>query len=192
MNDIKLIVIGGSAGSLHVILGLVAAIPYGFPAPLLLVLHRNGLFESSLEELLSSKTSLQIREVEEKDPLTPGTIYTCPADYHVLIEKDHSFSLDYSERVNYSRPSIDVSFKSAADAYGKGLLCLLLSGGNADGAEGLEYVKEKGGVTVVQDPLTAEVPFMPQCAINRTKIDFILPPSQMPALLFPPAFMFPV
>jgi two-component system, chemotaxis family, protein-glutamate methylesterase/glutaminase len=192
MNDIKLIAIGGSAGSLHIVLDLVTAIPCGFPAPLLLVLHRNGLFESSLEELLSSRTSLQIREVEEKDPIAPGTIYICPADYHVLIEKDHSFSLDYSERVNYSRPSIDVSFKSAADAYGKELLCLLLSGGNADGAEGLEYVKEKGGVTVVQDPLTAEVPFMPQCAINRTKIDFILPPSRMPALLFPPAFIFPV
>ncbi|HMH21694.1 MAG TPA: chemotaxis protein CheB [Puia sp.] len=191
MNDIKLIAIGGSAGSLPVILDLVSAIPHGFQTPMLLALHRNGLFESSLEELLSSRTGLQIREVEEKEPITPGTLYICPSDYHVLIEKDHSFSLDYSERVNYSRPSIDVSFRSAADVYGKGLLCLLLSGGNNDGAEGLEYVKEKGGVTVVQDPLTAEVPFMPQAAITRTKIDFVLTPSQMPGLLFPPAFILP-
>ena len=190
MNDIRLIAIGGSAGSLQVIMGLVAAIPHGFSTPLLLILHRSSPVESGLEELLAARTSLRVREVEEKEPVTPGTIYTCPSDYHVLIEKDHSFSLDYSERVNYSRPSIDVSFRAAADVYGKELLCLLLSGGNADGAEGMEYVKRKGGVTVVQDPDTAEVPFMPQCAIGRTKIDFILTPSQMPALLFPPPFIF--
>jgi two-component system chemotaxis response regulator CheB len=179
-----LIVLGGSAGSLQVIMELVPAIPDGFPVPLLLTLHRNGIFESGLEELLASRTRLRVREVEEKEPIEPGTIYICPSDYHVLIEKDHSFSLDYSERVHYSRPSIDVCFRSAADAYGPQLLAVLLSGANQDGAEGLEYVRMKGGTTVVQDPATADVPVMPQSAISLLAPDHILTPGEMPALIF--------
>ena len=138
MKHTKLIAIGGSAGALQVILDLLSPLSPSLPIPILIILHRAGPSESGLEELLTVKTRLQCREVEEKEPLLPGTVYICPPDYHVLIEKDHSFSLDYSERVNYSRPSIDVSFRSAADVYGEGLICLLLSGGNADGAEGLE------------------------------------------------------
>ena len=180
----ELIAIGGSAGSLQVIMELVTAIPEGFPIPLLLTLHRNGLFESGLEELLASRTRLRVREVEEKENILPGTVYVCPSDYHVLIEKDRSFSLDYSERVHYSRPSIDVSFRSAADVYGQQLVALLLSGANQDGAEGLEYVKMKGGITIVQDPSTADVSFMPQSAISLFAPDHILAPKEMAALIF--------
>ena len=180
MKPDKLLVIGGSAGSLQVILSLLAAIGEGFPMPVLILLHRNGGFESSLEDIFSSRTSLPIREVEEKDPLSAGTIYLCPADYHVLLEKDHSFSLDYSERVHFSRPSIDVTFRSAADVFGPGLICLLLSGGNSDGAEGMQYVQERGGLTAVQDPATADVPYMPQQVINRMKVDFIVPTDDIP------------
>jgi two-component system chemotaxis response regulator CheB len=180
MKPDKLLVIGGSAGSLQVILSLLAAIGEGFPMPVLILLHRNGGFESSLEDIFSSRTSLPIREVEEKDPLRAGTIYLCPADYHVLLEKDHSFSLDYSERVHFSRPSIDVTFRSAADIFGPGLICLLLSGGNSDGAEGMQYVQERGGLTAVQDPATADVPYMPQQVINRMKVDFIVPTDDIP------------
>jgi two-component system chemotaxis response regulator CheB len=180
MKPDKLLVIGGSAGSLQVILSLLAAIGDDFPIPVLIVLHRNGGFESSLEELFSSRTHLPIREVEEKDLLRAGTIYLCPADYHVLLEKDHSFSLDYSERVHFSRPSMDVTFRSAADVFGPGLICLLLSGANADGAEGMQYVQERGGLTVVQDPATADVPYMPQQAISRMKVDFIVPADGIP------------
>jgi two-component system chemotaxis response regulator CheB len=121
--------------------------------------------------------------VEEKDPIRAGTIYLCPADYHVLLEKDHSFSLDYSERVHFSRPSIDVTFRSAADIFGPGLICLLLSGGNVDGAEGMQYVQERGGLTVVQNPATADVPFMPQQAISRMKVDFIIPADEIPGFV---------
>jgi two-component system chemotaxis response regulator CheB len=121
--------------------------------------------------------------VEEKDPLHAGTIYLCPADYHVLLEKDHSFSLDYSERVHFSRPSIDVTFRSAADVFGPELICLLLSGGNADGAEGMLYAKERGGLTVVQDPATADVPYMPQQVISRMKADFIVPADEIPGFV---------
>ena len=163
---------GLRANFLHPLLELITTLGDDFPLPLLVVLHRNSLFESSLELLFSTRTNLLVREVEEKEPILPGTIYICPADYHVLIEKDHSFSLDYSERVNYSRPSIDVTFRSAAEAYswsaagayGAQLACVLLSGGNADGAEGLQFVQERGGVTVVQDPATAEV-----CLYARNK-----------------------
>jgi two-component system chemotaxis response regulator CheB len=176
----RLLVIGGSAGSLQVIMSLLKAIRSGFPLPVLIVLHRNTSFESILEELFATRTDSPIKEVEEKERALPGTIYLCPADYHVLLEKDRTFSLDYSERVNYSRPSIDVAFKSAADSFGQGLIALLLSGGNGDGAEGLQYVQERGGMTAVQDPQTAEVPFMPQQAISRMKVDFIIPAKDLP------------
>lgn len=179
MKQARLLAIGGSAGSLQVVLGVLSAIGDSFPMPVLVVLHRNVGFESSLEDLFSSRTSLSIKEVEEKDPLLDGTVYLCPADYHVLLETDRSFSLDYSERVNFSRPSIDVTFRSAADVYGGGLMAVLLSGGNADGAEGLQYVKECGGISVVQDPATADVPYMPQQAIMRMTPDYILPTEEI-------------
>jgi two-component system chemotaxis response regulator CheB len=178
METIKLIVIGGSAGSLQVLLTLLPGIPFDFPIPMLVVLHRTNQFESALEDILQSRTSLVIREAEEKENPLAGTVYLAPPDYHVLIEKDGSFSLDNSELVHFSRPSIDVSFKSAADVYGDRLVCILLSGGNADGAEGLAYVKERNGVTVVQDPSDALAPFMPQFALRLaapgTPVDRVL------------------
>lgn len=183
MKQARLLAIGGSAGSLQVILAVLTAIGDGFPIPVLVVLHRNGVFESSLEDLFSSRTSLSIKEVEEKDPLLDGTVYLCPADYHVLLETDRSFSLDYSERVHFSRPSIDVTFRSAADVYGAGLMCLLLSGGNVDGSEGMQYVKDRGGITVVQDPATADVPYMPQQAITRMRPDYIVPTERIPGFI---------
>jgi len=179
----SILIIGGSAGSLQVVLGLLSALKTGFPMPVLIVLHRNGVFESSLEELLSTRTTLPIREVEEKDPVLSGTVYVCPADYHVLLEKDRSFSLDYSERVHYSRPSIDVTFRSGADIYGVGVIGLLLSGGNADGTEGLQYIRDRGGLTVVQDPPSAEVPYMPQHAISHVEVDIVLPAAAIPEFI---------
>lgn len=183
MKPFKFIVIGGSAGSLQVILNFLTAVPSGFPLPILIVLHRNGVFESNLEELFSSRTKVPVKEVEEKEMAIPGTVYICPADYHVLLEKDHSFSLDYSERVNYSRPSIDVAFRSAADSFGEELIGLLLSGGNTDGVEGLEYIKARGGVVVVQDPVTADVPYMPQQAVLHGHVDYIVPGKELPAFI---------
>jgi len=132
MKQDKLLLIAGSAGSLQVVLAVLTALGREYPIPVLVVLHRNNVFESSLEELMASRTNLVIKEVEEKESILPGIVYLCPADYHVLVEQDHTFSLDYSERVNYSRPSIDVSMRSAADVYGSGLITLLLSGGNID------------------------------------------------------------
>jgi two-component system chemotaxis response regulator CheB len=175
MKPDKLLLIGGSAGSLQVMLSVLTSIGKDFPMPVLVILHRNSAFDSALEELFFSRTAMVTKEVEEKEQPLAGMVYLCPADYHVLIEEDRSFSLDYSERVHFSRPSIDVTFKSAADVYRAGAIAVLLSGGNADGAEGLAYVKELGGMTVVQDPGTADVPCMPQHAITRMQPDHILP-----------------
>lgn len=183
MPQDKILVIGGSAGSLQVILSVLTAMGQGFSMPVLVVLHRNNAFESSLDELISNRTQVEIREVEEKESVIPGKVYLCPADYHVLVEKDHTFSLDYSERVNYSRPSIDVTFKSVADVYAAGVVALLLSGGNADGSEGLKYVKERGGFTIVEDPQTAEVPYMPQQALLRMEVGLVVPTEELPGLI---------
>ena len=183
MNRNKLLVIGGSAGSLQVIVAVLAGLGKDYPIPVLVVLHRNGVFESNLEGLLSGRTGQVIQEVEEKDFLRPGVVYICPADYHVLLERDGSFSLDYSERVNFSRPSIDVTFRSAADVYGQGLVALVLSGGNADGAEGMEYVKRQGGFTIVQDPRTADVPYMPQQVLLRVEVDVVATAEELPAIV---------
>jgi two-component system, chemotaxis family, protein-glutamate methylesterase/glutaminase len=184
MKKAKLIAIGGSAGSLMVILDLLSPLSPDFPIPILIVLHRAGPTDSVIEELFAARTRLKCREVEEKEPLLPGRVYICPSDYHVLIERDQSFSLDYSERVNYSRPSIDVSFRSAADVFGDELICVLLSGANADGAEGLNYAGAKGAMTIVQDPDTAEVSYMPHYAIGHARVDHILKPEEMSKLLF--------
>jgi two-component system, chemotaxis family, protein-glutamate methylesterase/glutaminase len=163
---ISLVVIGGSSGSLEAILNILPGLPDQFEIPILIILHRNSSQESVLADLLSHKSRLSVKEVEEKEFIRPGFLYLAPADFHVLIEKDGSFSLDYSEKINFSRPSIDVSFASAADIFEDALVCILLSGANTDGAEGLSYAKKRRGTTLVQDPEEAPVPYMPRTAIE--------------------------
>lgn len=168
-----MIIIGGSAGSLQVVFYLLGQCRPNFQTPILVVLHRDPQAISKLAELLASKTPLIVKEIEDKEPVENGCVYVCPADYHTLIEDDHSFSLDYSEKINFSRPSIDVTFRSAADIYGRNLVCILLSGANADGAEGLSYVRERRGITIVHNPEEAEVSYMPQQALLQGKADHV-------------------
>lgn len=168
----KLIVIGGSAGSLDVILKILPALMIS-NAALVFVLHRKSSADSTLIDLLAAKTHLPVKEVEEKDMVTAANIFVVPGDYHLLFETDFTFSLDYSEKINYSRPSIDVVFQSASDVYGENLLCILLSGANADGTEGMKYAKENKAVTVAQLPSSAEVPYMPEQAIAAQAADYI-------------------
>ena len=175
----KLIVIGGSAGSLDALFLLIPGLRADFPQAIVLVLHRKSSNDGLLTELLSTKTSLIIKEIEDKDPLERGHIYIAPGDYHILFEKNETLALDDSEKVAFSRPSIDVAFQSAADAWGESLVCILLSGANADGSDGLEYVKNRGGTTIVQLPQSAEVPFMPQHAIGRGLADYVLDLKEM-------------
>lgn len=178
-----LLVIGGSAGGLDVILQVLPRLKKTITFPIIIVLHRRNGFDMTLGELLSYKTVLPVKEVAEKDTLQPAHIYIAPPDYHLLIEKDHTLTLDDSEKINYSRPSIDVTFQSAADVFGEELVCVLLSGANADGVDGLREVKEKGGIIVVQNPDTAEVSYMPQQAISSLTVDRILRIEEMSSFI---------
>jgi len=170
----EMLAIGGSAGSLEFLLRTLPFFWKGFGIAVIIVLHRKSNGDSTLTNLLATRTSMVVKEVEEKESILPGVIYIAPPDYHVLIEKDHTFSLDYSEKVNYSRPSIDITFESAADVYGQRLACLLLSGSNADGVTGMKAVKAGGGLTAVQDPAISGMPFMPQRALDEVPVDFVV------------------
>ena len=166
LNRYRLVVIGGSAGSLETVLALVEALPAQMSESVVFVLHRKNDAESILGNLMSYKTTLPVREVEDKDEIRPGVIYIAPPDYHLLMENEYTFSLDRSEKVHFSRPSIDVTFESVAEVFRDRAIGILLSGANADGANGLLKIKAAGGLTIVQDPLSAEVGYMPQQAVD--------------------------
>ena len=147
----------------------------------MVVVHRKNAPESPMASLLEARTSLPVKEVEDKEPILPGTVYLAPPDYHLLVENAGSFSLDCSEKIHYSRPSIDITFESAAEQFGPQLLGVLLSGANADGAEGLYRIREAGGFTVVQDPKTAEIDYMPRSAIDRKAACAVVPAKELGA-----------
>lgn len=179
----RLLLIGGSAGSLEV---LIKALPRLQPLnhlSMVIVLHRAHTEDSLLEELIALKTNIPVEDIEDKTLLQPGRIYIAPADYHLLFEKSGELSLDVSEKVHYSRPSIDVVFQSAAYAYGSGITALLLSGANADGTDGLKAVKAAGGSVGIQDPATADISFMPQHALGVIEPDKIFTPDDLPQII---------
>lgn len=179
----RAVMIGGSAGSLEALLTLLPILPEGSGAFFVIVIHRKYDPESPLVDILSKHTRMPIKEVEDKEAIFPDSLYIAPADYHLLIENAETFCLDSSEKVQYSRPSIDVSFESAAEIFGKRCVGILLSGANADGAEGLKRLRALGGFSIVQDPDSAEVGFMPQQAINLEAVDRVLPIEQIGSLL---------
>jgi two-component system chemotaxis response regulator CheB len=180
---IEAVVIGASAGGFEALLAILKGLPAGYPMPLVAVLHLPETHESRLAELFGYRLSLQVREARDKETLEAGVLYFAPSGYHLSIENDRSFSLSCEERVSYARPSIDVLFASAADAYGKSLAAVLLTGANYDGASGLAGIRIAGGFTIVQDPSTAEVPTMPEAAIRRMTPDLILPLAEIHSLL---------
>ncbi len=182
LNRHELVVIGGSAGSLEVLLELLPAIKSTVQFAIIIVIHRKNP-DSILVELLKEKTDLLVKEAEEKDEIKAGTIYIAPADYHLLVEMDKTISMDFSEKVHYSRPCIDLTFETAAEVYGSSLAGILLSGANADGAAGLRSIKEHKGLTIVQDPMEASVPYMPKQAIEEFEVDHIYTTEQMIRLI---------
>jgi two-component system, chemotaxis family, protein-glutamate methylesterase/glutaminase len=182
ISGCRVLIIGGSAGSLDAILKILPKLATPSFA-VVIVLHRKSSEDTTLEELLAVKTRIPVAEVEDKTPLLPGSIYIAPSDYHLLFENNDTLSLDISEKVNYSRPSIDVSFESAAEVYGASLAAILLSGANADGTDGLKAVKKAGGMVIVQDPQTAEMDFMPRSAIENMVPDYILSPEGLTELI---------
>lgn len=174
VNKYRMVVIGGSAGSLDVILKIVAAVQDAADVAFIIVVHRAKTGDSILADLLSTQTKLAVKEVEDKEQILPGTIYIAPPDYHLLLENEYTFSLDASEKVHYSRPSIDVTFESASLVYKTTLVGILLSGANADGAAGIKTIADAGGYTIVQQPATAEVSYMPQRALNIARVSKVL------------------
>jgi len=174
ISDCKVIVFGGSAGSLLALMQILPQLPVINSFAIVIVLHRKSTDEETLEELIKLKSVIEVKQVEDKTPLLPGFIYVAPSNYHLLFEKNKLLSLDISEKINYSRPSIDVSFESAAEVYKNQLIGILLSGSNSDGTQGLKAIQNEGGTIVIQDPESAEMPFMPTNAILNTTPDFVL------------------
>lgn len=170
----KTIVIGGSAGALSTVLQIVQSLTLDMNVAALIVLHRKPTEDNVLLDVLTSRSKLTVRETEDKDEMEAGVVYIAPADYHVLVERDGTLTLDDSEKINYSRPSIDVSFESAAEIYGSSLVCVLLSGANADGVNGLLRAKARGAKVVIQDPETAEFTYMPRQAMDAMTPDLVL------------------
>ena len=183
-NHFKVILIGGSAGSLDVLMKVLPRLPEKINFALVLVLHRKGGGDTILEELIALKTTIPVITVDDKTPMQPGFIYIAPSDYHLLFEKNRLLALDASEKINFSRPSIDVSFESAAESYAHDVIAILLSGANADGTNGLQAVKEHGGLIAVQNPETAEMDYMPRYAIQNLAPDYILEIDGILELLF--------
>ncbi len=163
----EIILIGASMGGIDAAIQILKPLSSSFPIPILLILHRYKSPHSGLVSIFQRELILQVREIEEKDQIQQGMVYIAPADYHVLIELDKSFSLDDSEPVNFSRPSIDISFESAAEVFGKKTIGIVLTGNNADGSSGLQKISRKGGLTIVQNPEEAEATIMPSAALKK-------------------------
>jgi len=160
----KIVLIGGSAGSMLVIEYLLRNLPRSFRAAIVIVLHRPKNTPSDMSALFSSISGLMVKEPEDKEMITPGKILLAPQNYHLLAEPDGTVSLDYSEPEQYSRPSIDIAFDSFSSIYHENTLAILLSGLNNDGADGISAVIRHGGNAFIQDPAECEFSFMPEAA----------------------------
>ncbi|MEO6529115.1 MAG: chemotaxis protein CheB [Gemmatimonadaceae bacterium] len=158
-----LVVVGTSWGGLAALRTLVSGLPESFQMAVALVQHRHKDSDHLLRTLLQERSSLEVCEVEDKMPLEHGHIYVAPPDYHTLVEPGH-FALSTDAPVRYSRPSIDVTFSSAADSYAHRTVGIVLTGANADGADGLRRISDRGGLALVQDPDSAESSLMPTAA----------------------------
>jgi two-component system chemotaxis response regulator CheB len=173
-NNADILLLGGSAGSFKVIFQVVKSLTPDLNKVVIIVIHRKKNFLSEIEKLFSENTRISFREISDKDQINNNTVYIAPANYHTLIENNGYFSLDVSDAVWYSKPSIDVTFESAAEVYGDRCMAVLFSGANQDGAEGLLRLRKNGSITIVQDPNDAEVSVMPNAAININAAEYIL------------------
>jgi two-component system chemotaxis response regulator CheB len=168
------VVIGVSAGGIEALKILLPALPASFPLPIAIVQHRNAHSDGFLARYLDRMSRIAVSDAEDKEPFCAGQAYLAPAGYHLLIESDRSLSLSVDPRVNYSCPSIDVLFESAADVFGASLIGIVLTGANADGAQGLKRIKARGGLAVVQAPHTASATAMPRAALAASPVDHVL------------------
>jgi two-component system chemotaxis response regulator CheB len=178
----RVVVIGTSAGGLRAIERVLGGLPPNFDVPIVAVQHRARESSDAYASVVGAGSPIAVKEIDDGDPLDGPGVFLAPADYHVLVEPGR-LALSTDEPVSFSRPSIDVLFESAADAYGPGVVGVLLTGANADGARGLARIKEAGGYAIVQDPFTAESPEMPRAGIALAAVDAVLPLVEIPRQL---------
>lgn len=177
-----IVVVGTSWGGLAALRTLVSGLPPDFMMAVVLVQHRHKDSDSLLRVLLQEQTALEVCEVEDKMPLEHGRVYVAPPDYHTLVEPGH-FALSTEAPVRYSRPSIDVTFTSAAHSYAHRTVGVVLTGANADGSDGLRRISERGGLAIVQDPATAESPTMPAAAMKAVPRGRVMPLQEIVSFL---------
>jgi len=173
----ELIVIGCSLGGMNALQTILSNLTRDFCVPIVVAQHRHKRSNEGLPAYFRRQTDLKVVDAEDKEWIRPGHVFLAPADYHLLIERNGShgeLSLSVDELVRHSRPSIDVLFESAADAYGDRLIGVILTGANDDGARGAARIKARGGIVIAEDPLTAEAPAMPRAAITAVQVDRIL------------------
>lgn len=173
LQAIKAVVVGASAGGIEAMMQLFCPLPPDYPLPIICVLHLPDHHESNLAEVFQQWARIKVEDAEDKATILNGRLYFAPAGYHLLLEEDGTFALSCEKPVNYSRPSIDLMMQTAAQAYGRGLLGILLTGANMDGAQGMKTIKQHGGFTVVQAPLEAKSGTMPGEAIKLQTPDLI-------------------
>jgi two-component system chemotaxis response regulator CheB len=161
----KAVVIGASAGAVEALLTILPAFPKDYPLPIFVVVHVPPDRRNVLAPLFEARCKIAVKEAEDKEPVSSGVVYFAPSDYHLLVEEDYCLSLSSDELVNHSRPAIDVLFESAADAYGEGLVGVILTGANQDGAAGLAAVARAGGTAIVENPSGAYSDAMPIAAL---------------------------
>jgi two-component system chemotaxis response regulator CheB len=179
----ELVVVGCSLGGMHALRTILEGLPKEFCVPIVVAQHRHKRSNEGLPAFLRRTTHLKVVDADDKQWLQPGTMYLAPADYHLLVDRGGELNLSVDDAVRYSRPSIDVLFESAADAYGRSLIAIILTGANEDGTRGAGRVKRRGGLVIAQDPKTAEAPAMPQAAIDAGVVDQILPLDQIATFL---------
>ena len=175
----KAIVMGVSAGGLKALTQILSRLNPNYPLPILIVQHMSPSSDGFLAEHLNSLCPLVVKEAQDSEPILPGTVYLAPPNYHLLVEPDRTIALSTEGRINYSRPSIDPLFMSAAEAYMYHLIGVILTGANFDGTQGLIKIKQLGGLAVVQDPVSADAQAMPTSAIKHVAVDHVVPLNQM-------------
>lgn len=173
MSDTKTVVIGASLGGVEALACILGTLPKDYKPPIIIVQHLSADANDFWLKYIGKNCSLTIKEAEEKEAIKPNMVYVAPANYHLLVEEDRTFSLGAGEKVNFSRPSIDVLFETAADAYGPNLLGVVLTGASVDGSKGVMKIKRRGGMAIAQDPETAEAKLMPSSAIKACTMDCI-------------------
>lgn len=177
------VVIGASAGGLSALQEMLSLLPADFSLPILIVQHRLPAQNDLISFTLNESCLLNVKEADQHEPILAGHAYLAPSNYHLLVEPDKRVSLSIDEKVSYSRPSIDVLFETAADVYRSGLIGIVLTGANRDGTVGMQKIKDRGGLTMAQDPKTAEVAVMPNSAIRANVVDKVLSLSEIASCL---------